>query len=258
MDLTKEALNYLTELGIEPASRVVIVRDSNGMDRTFIVDSNGKAAEVSPENYSRAKQRLQVHTLNGLCSYIESQIERQDTPLFIQVEDEQTVSLLGKLDVEGKREELLVATAIVPDFNYEYFMETEQLIISLQSKFVPSEDRDLLLKVIGNVKEENVRTTGDDGVSQAIKVKQGLTTVADVKVPNPVSLAPYRTFLEVEQPTSDFIFRMKDGPRGAIFESDGGAWRNEAIKNIANYLYNRLIIEPTNRGEEPYNVTIIA
>ena len=33
---------------------------------------------------------------------------------------------------------------------------------------------------------------------------------------------------------------MKDGPRGAIFEADGGAWRNQAITNIREYLFTEL------------------
>lgn len=33
---------------------------------------------------------------------------------------------------------------------------------------------------------------------------------------------------------------MKDGPRGAICEADGGAWRNQAIVNIREYLYEQL------------------
>lgn len=92
------------------------------------------------------------------------------------------------------------------------------------------------MKVIGNIKEENVRNTGDNGFSQAVTMQTGITSVDDVIVPNPVKLAPYRTFLEVEQPTSEFVFRMKDGPRAALFEADGGVWRNVAIHNIKNYL----------------------
>ena len=34
--------------------------------------------------------------------------------------------------------------------------------------------------------------------------------LADVIVPNPVLLAPYRTFQEIEQPFSNFVFRMAD------------------------------------------------
>lgn len=36
------------------------------------------------------------------------------------------------------------------------------------------------------------------------------------------------------------LIRMKDGTRGAIFEADGGAWRNQAIVNIREYLYEQL------------------
>lgn len=61
-------------------------------------------------------------------------------------------------------------------------------------------------------------------------------------VPNPVNLIPYRTFLEVQQPASDFIFRMKSscGVQCAILEADGGAWKNEAMNNIKEYLKNAL------------------
>lgn len=135
---------------------------------------------------------------------------------------------------------------------------TDKRSVTIKLEFIPDDEREILLQVLGNIKEENVRTVGDDGISQAVKIKQGLTSVADVIVPNPVNLAPYRTFLEVDQPFSNFIFRMKDGPKGALFEADGGVWRNDAITNIANYLHDRLIGEPAERGEEPFNVTIIA
>lgn len=36
---------------------------------------------------------------------------------------------------------------------------------------------------------------------------------------------------------------MKEGPSAAIFEADGGAWRNEAIRNIHDYLYHELQVE---------------
>ena len=33
---------------------------------------------------------------------------------------------------------------------------------------------------------------------------------------------------------------MKDGPRAAIFEADGGQWRNETIIRIKTYLNEQL------------------
>jgi hypothetical protein len=82
--------------------------------------------------------------------------------------------------------------------------------------------------------------TGDDGVSQAIQAKVGVATVATVQVPNPVVLAPFRTFVEVDQPESELIFRMQNGPRCALFEADGGAWKLTAMRNIKDYLHAAL------------------
>jgi len=110
-----------------------------------------------------------------------------------------------------------------------------------------------MLKVVENITEENVKGISDDGVSQAVTAKVGIATVGNVEVPNPVELALYRTFVEIDQPTSDFIFRMKDGPRCALFEADGGKWKLEAIHNISEYLGDAL-----KKEIEQDRITIIA
>ena len=111
----------------------------------------------------------------------------------------------------------------------------------MQSKFLddPDTDRELLLKFAGTVEQGSVTEYGDDGVTQKATVKQGIASKTDAIVPNPVRLRPYRTFIEVEQPVSDFIFRMKDSSHGitcALFEADGGAWKNAAMRNVKEYL----------------------
>lgn len=234
MDLTKEALKYLAENTIEPKERIVEIDGSN-----FVIDENGHYSRVQPKVYN-ARSPLAMRTLTGLVDYIKSNLERQETKLLLHVERPTEVSLLGLLAEDGTREYLASAQAIVPGFSFNYFLNIEEFNVALQSTFVKNNDREILLKVVGNLKEDNVKTTGDDGVSQAVTIKTGVASAADVKVPNPVTLAPYRTFIEVEQPESKFIFRMQNGPRGAIFEADGGAWRNQAILNIKKYLENQL------------------
>lgn len=250
--MLKEALNFLMNLTIKPDERVVDIEDIEGNIRPFVIDSEGIAKEVKSVS-NRANEALEINTLTGLVAYIKANLERKNSNFYLQVLDEKTVQLKGVLDNTGGRETLVTAHAIIPRFEYGYFLDTEELLIAFQSKFIPTHDRDLLLKVIGNVKEENVRKTGDNGIAQAVTIQTGVASADDVLVPNPVSLAPFRTFLEVEQPTSDFIFRMKDGPRGAIFEADGGAWRNQAIANVREYLKNELESEI-----ETGKITIIA
>lgn len=91
----------------------------------------------------------------------------------------------------------------------------------------------------GTVTDGTITEYGDDGVSQKATVKRGVASREEKKVPSPCILRPYRTFHEVEQPASTFIFRMKSGSNGpecALFEADGGAWKNQAMNNIRDYL----------------------
>lgn len=237
MDLTKEALQYLAENTIKPKERVVKINGSN-----FVIDEAGHYDRIKPRVYN-AKDPLIIKTLTGLVDYIKSNLERKEAKLLLHIEKPDEVSLMGLLAEDGSREYLASAQAIIPRFNFDYYLDIEEFNVALQSVFAPTADRDILLKVVGNLKEDNVKTTGDDGISQAVTIKTGVATAADVKVPNPVTLAPYRTFIEVKQPESKFIFRMKDGPRGAIFEADGGAWRNQAILNIKTFLEEQLTNE---------------
>lgn len=250
--MIEKALKYLANLNISPSERIITEVDSNNEERTFIIDDRGVGREVEARS-SLSDDVLHVRTLTSLIDYIKSEEFRPINKQYLHVVSERKVSLISELDSTGVREQLITTDAIVPTFEYEYFHDAEELIIALQSKFTKTGDCDVLLKVIGNVKEDNVRTTGDTGISQAVTIQTGITSVGDVKVPNPVTLAPYRTFLEVEQPSSEFIFRMKDGPKGAIFEADGGAWRNEAIANVRDYLAEELKDEI-----ESGRITIIA
>ena len=114
----------------------------------------------------------------------------------------------------------------------------------------------MILKVAGNVEAKTTQNYVDDGTSQRAVIKQGVASKADVLVPNPVTLVPYRTFLEVEQPASEFVFRIRDDrgePAFKIVEAEGGLWRNEAMRNIAQYLMESLQDEPVYE-----RITIIA
>lgn len=65
----------------------------------------------------------------------------------------------------------------------------------------------------------------------------GVASKADVIVPNPVDLVPFRTFQEVKQPNSQFVFRLSDQgtPAFKIVEAEGGIWKNEAVDSIKEY-----------------------
>jgi hypothetical protein len=208
-----------------------------GLGNTEVKYLNGQALSTQKLHTIEfpVANKLHIHSLSGIVEYLKSGFDVEGT-LMVHVESPTEVTVFTELNQDRNREYLIKATAMLPQFHFENWYDPETFIIKLQSAFVTNEDKDIILKVVGNIKEEDVRTYGDDGISQAVTAKVGVATVGQVEVPNPVALRPYRTFVEVLQPESNFVFRMKNGPRCALFEADGGAWKLEAMQNIKRYL----------------------
>lgn len=226
--MIKEAIRYVVELGNKKEV------DFNG---TYY--SNNNLQVVVPPR----PNTLSVSTLTGLIEYIKSKIDIDNINdnYMVHIVSPTTVKLISKVTGnDAQRTTLVIASPLLPDIDFNRYVKTEEFNIMLQSSFVKNEDRDLLLKFSGNIQENTSRKTQDDGVTQVVEMKTGVTTISNVIVPNPVTLAPYRTFTEIEQVESEFIFRVKDGPACAIYSADAGAWRNEAMKRIKEYLRKEL------------------
>lgn len=185
---------------------------------------------------------LDVHTLTGLVDYLAANIDQiAPTGAAIHVVSPELVNLITLLDGRPKRRDVLLSSkAQNLGFRFGNFYGCEDFVIAVQSLFVDGGDRANVLKLVGNIKEETVGQFNDDGVTQTVVARAGIARVEDVPVPNPVLLSPYRTFPDVEQPTSPFVLRMKRGsgdmPTCALFEADGGKWKLAAIESIAKYL----------------------
>lgn len=221
--MIKEAIRYVVELGNKKEVEIDgVTYTSNNLQ--IVEPPRPKAVGVS--------------TLTGLVEYIKSNIDFEGIDDFmIHVVSPVEVRFMSCLyGNDGRRDILAAAVPLLPSINFDRYLRTEEFNVMLQSSFVKNDDRDLLLKFSGNIQENTNRKTQDDGVTQVVEMKTGVTTISNVIVPNPVTLAPYRSFTEIEQVESDFIFRVKEGPLCAIFEADGGAWRNEVMKRIKEYL----------------------
>lgn len=230
MDMTRDALQYV--VGLKTAE----VLDING----------GKYVDKDVHRVDKELRAsaIQMNTLTSLVDYLKAGVDSMADKMLVQVVSPTKVRVLSMLDADRKREELVDVEAMIPDFEYGRYMGNERFIIALQSKFINNDDRTLLLQFAGTVKDESIAQYGDDGVTQKATIKTGITSVGDAVVPNPVKLRPFRTFIEVEQPESAFVFRMRQaeehGVECAIFEADGGAWKNAAMKSIKEYLQYEL------------------
>lgn len=185
---------------------------------------------------------LQVKSLTGLVDFLKNNFDGDDK-LIVQVLDETQVIVETQLNNNKARETVIIAHAGVPEKTLNSHMDLERFNVQLQSQFVSNEDSAKILRIIGNLRSENVKNVGDDGVTQSVEVRKGVTMANQEVVPNPVFLKPFRTFTEISQPESPFVFRLKEvhgEVNGALYEADGGAWKNEARLSIKQYLEEEL------------------
>lgn len=179
---------------------------------------------------------LQVSTLTGVVDFCKSLIPEKH---ILHVKSFHEVALLSAIQGEARqREAFISANCGAPAYKFGTFIPQDEFMIAIQSQFMDYGDRAKVMRVIGTIKQDQAKTSMDDGITQHVTASRGVTLVADVAVPNPVVLKPYRTFGEVDQPPSQFVLRV-DEDRVALFEADGGLWKREAIGNIREFLADK-------------------
>ena len=230
--MDNETLKLLQEL-IRQASDKKIITDAQGVE--YAVDDDGDVCKLDERIVNNP---LCLSQLTSLVDWLTSEAGKLSSQegLLINVISPTTIGVFGPLDKQGRRPQYVDVRAIVPNIHYGYFMNQEDMVINLQANFEDSKDRDVVMQVVSNLKDEEVHQQTDDGVTQTVTINSGVATVSDVKVPNPVELTPYRTFQEVAQPTSRFIFRMRQGGQSALFEADNSQWQVAAKQEIKVYL----------------------
>lgn len=243
----KEALEYAVELD----NQKEIIYEVEG--RTYYDKKYASLVELNGPSYA---DTLVVNTLTGLVDYLKSKFDEEivDEPeeLLINIESAEKVIVYSRLNADRKREKLIAAVASLDRFPYGRFQNSEQFIINLQSLFAREEDAEAVLECASAIRIEGGGDLNDNGVSQIATVRQG-ATAGKAEVPSPADLRPYRTFLEVEQPKSPFIFRVNKNGECALFEADGGMWKTFAMESIKGYLESHLKEDIDNK-----RLTIIA
>jgi len=183
---------------------------------------------------------IRLSTLSSLVEYIKTGIDKAPGKI-IEIISPIEVNLLSELNELQQRKEYVQVSYDMPCFPFGMQLQIEDFIVGLQAKFVrEGGDFAEVLEVVGNIKEDMVSTMKDDGVSQKVIVAAGIENVEGKIVPNPVTLKPFRTFPDVDQPASQFVLRMSSGFKCALHEADGEAWKIEAMANIKKWLEEQL------------------
>lgn len=113
-------------------------------------------------------------------------------------------------------------------------------MIAFRSQFIENQGVKYILDILSRISDENSVSSEDNGMTQTVEARKGISLKAKEKINPRVKLCPYRTFLEVEQPESEFLLRLREGGQIGLFEADGGMWKLTAKQNIKNYLESKL------------------
>lgn len=216
----------------------LVVRHDN---RTFVQDGLTELAPHEPE-----LPIYRGNTLAGLVSVIRAEMScMRGLPLLVQVAGPGNVVAYSSL-CRG-----LVET----DKSFRYRMyevendnrtfksgsySQEDLSIKLRSMCLPTPDQDYLLDMISRIDMSTGVSISDDGITQKVVQRVGAQLKDELPVKPLLLLKPFRTFVEVEQPISEYLLRLSRDGSISLFEADGGAWRLEARQNIAAYLEKAL------------------
>lgn len=197
-----------------------------------------------------APAALSLGTLAGVADYIAA--NRDNVKLeecVLHVVNPTRVDLLGPL--QGRfQQRFHYLQAIAPDrlsaasaFRFGQWMGHQDFIIAASALFENTGDRSSILQLLRRVKVEASVQQHDDGVTQSVETKKGMTISEEREIPNPIMLAPFRTFAEIEQPASPFVLRAKHENERfsvALYEADGGAWQLQAVERIRAWLAERV------------------
>lgn len=216
-----------------------------------IEDAKGVLARYSTEPIFQVEASkpalppdIDVVSLLGFADLVRAKIEGADfaKDYLIHIETEAKVSLKARnSDIYGRREVLALAMPVsFEQFKFGRFLPQEEFVISVAALFADTtEDKNYVLRMASSLTNDATSVSDDDGFSQNASIKQGLRTKEPVTIKPRVTLAPYRTFPDAEQPASEFVFRARteDGvPKLALIEADGGRWKLAAIAEIKRVL----------------------
>ncbi|WP_320043209.1 hypothetical protein [uncultured Desulfobacter sp.] len=216
------------------------------IDLDKVIDINGRQYKKDGFNpvYEPTVDCLKIHTLTGIVDAVQSDLDQENVEkIHIRVCSPTRVCL--ETDSFGpylQRHCIIESTAYVTDFSFGRQYQPEDFVIALLSQFQETEHRDALLKACSAITKASIGTLNDNGISQKMELKQGVALRREVEFKNPVTLQPFRTFAEITQPVSAFVFRVHDddGVSCSLHEADGSAWKLKAITDIRDYFKNQL------------------
>ena len=244
-----DAINTLAELGKKAAEPTF----QKAEGRTFLV-TGSDYTEVKPPEIPKP-EKVVTRSLDSLVALIKTEILNQfeDHPLYISCGTADTVNVFTQPNGHDELRRWVPYTAKATDLPplVEGVRWTfDEAMIKLRSAFQrapesigATNDVDYIIDLLSHMSVDRSIKSDDNGVTQTVQVRKGISFVQNQTVRPIVTLAPYRTFQEVEQPESEFVFRVYDDRSISLTAADGGMWKLAARDAVKHYLTDALADE---------------
>lgn len=212
--------------------------------RTFSVNTDGGASEVRPQ--LDLADTLPLTSLDALVKMIKTETVNMYTgPFYIMIPDHMTVRCFAqpKEELRNLRQVFYEVSATdVPGWEAEAQLGFEAAQIAMRTRFQETPDTTYALKLLSEISNGAKITFSDNGIATSVVTQKGVSLQSNEAIRPIVTLKPYRTFQEVDQPASQFLIRINE--RGISFiEADGGMWKLAARKTIKSFLEEALATE---------------
>lgn len=205
----------------------------------FEIPEMGVFTEKSIRNVRKdmpKRSSIELKNLVSLVELLKKEVDNETImPIIVSV-SETSVEALAGLDEYKGREFLYDVKSQNPYIEFGRYISAEQQIIQLKTCFKETKNRDLLIQKISKLSNAQTIEQNDDGISQSVTMKKGVSTDESITLEPLVKLVPQRSFYEIEQPEQMFLLRVNDEAQVALFDADGGAWKYNTQQKISDYL----------------------
>ena len=193
---------------------------------------------------------LPLHSLDALVNLVRTEASKAETPLYITIPDHLTVRCFGQPQPDARffRQMYYEAKATdVPGWSEKVQLGFEEAQIAMRTRFQETTDTIYALKLLSDICCGAKVVYNDNGIATTVTTQKGVALQSNEQIRPIITLKPYRTFQEVEQPESIFLIRVNE--RGITFtEADGGMWKLKARQTVKAFLEEQLAEEVAGNG----------
>ena len=223
------------------------------MSQPVATEINGNYFILRKDGFTQIREEidspsaLTLYSLDALVFLIKSEALAlfYSLPVYIEAEAHDKVTCFLPLAVSGRFHRSVIYTSIakdVPGWDVDRELPYEEALIAVRTRFQHSEDTEYLLRLLSDISNGAKVTYANNGIATTVITQKGIALQSGEAIKPIISLKPYRTFQEIDQPASEFHIRVSE--RGIRFiEADGSMWKLAARKAAVEYLRNRLADE---------------